>query len=213
MHRSLNVSAGRSLCHSSLVNHDGLRFFNPYADIRETKNCLPHWQQESAVYFVTFRLGDAVPRNLCDEWQNDREAWLLGHPKPWDASTEREYHERFSGAIERWLDRGYGSCVLRQRDCAEIVAGTLRHFDGERLVLLSSIVMPNHVHALFVQHAAWPWRSCCTAGRPSRRVRSTRCSDDRAASGSEITSIDWCGMKNTSGIAFVIFGAIQSKQD
>src|SRR5207244_227864 len=35
-----------------------LRFFNPYAAIRLTENRLPHWQQEGAVYFVTFRLGD-----------------------------------------------------------------------------------------------------------------------------------------------------------
>ena len=36
------------------------------------------------------------------------------------------------------------------------MAETLRHFDGERLVLISSIVMPNHVHALFVQNAEHP---------------------------------------------------------
>jgi hypothetical protein len=33
-----------------------LRFFNPYVDIRFTANRLPHWQQEGAVYFITFRL-------------------------------------------------------------------------------------------------------------------------------------------------------------
>jgi putative transposase len=32
----------------------------------------------------------------------------------------------------------------------------LRYFDGARLALISSIVMPNHVHALFVQNADWP---------------------------------------------------------
>ena len=33
---------------------DALRFFNPYAEIRHTENRLPHWQQENAVYFITF---------------------------------------------------------------------------------------------------------------------------------------------------------------
>jgi putative transposase len=133
-----------------------LRFFNPYADIRFTANRLPHWQQEGAVYFVTFRLADAVPHRLRAEWESEREAWLCVHPEPWSAKTEREYHVRFSGAIERWLDAGHGSCVLRRRDCAAFVAEALRHFDGERVTQLAWVVMPNHVHAVFVQNAAWP---------------------------------------------------------
>jgi hypothetical protein len=43
---------------------DTLRFFDPYTDIRFTANRLPHWQQKGAVYFVTFRLADAVPHHL-----------------------------------------------------------------------------------------------------------------------------------------------------
>jgi putative transposase len=69
---------------------------------------------------------------------------------------ELEYHRRFSGALEQWLDQGHGSCLLRRRDCAEIVAETLRHFEGERVVMISFAVMPNHVHALFVQNSEWP---------------------------------------------------------
>jgi putative transposase len=41
-------------------------------------------------------------------------------------------------------------------ECARIVDGTLRHFDGDRLALISSVVMPNHVHALFVQNPTHP---------------------------------------------------------
>jgi REP-associated tyrosine transposase len=48
-----------------------LRFFNPYADIRQTANRLPHWQQHSAVYFVTFRLADAVPLRLLNQWEGE----------------------------------------------------------------------------------------------------------------------------------------------
>jgi REP-associated tyrosine transposase len=110
-----------------------LCFFNPYADIRLTANRLPHWQQEGAVYFVTFRLADAVPHRLRTQWESEREAWLRVYPQPWSVDVEREYHERFSGAIERWLDAGNGSCVLRREDCARIVAEALRYFDGERL--------------------------------------------------------------------------------
>jgi REP element-mobilizing transposase RayT len=135
---------------------DELRFFNPYADIRFTANRLPHWQQEGAVYFVTFRLADAIPHRLRTKWESEREAWLRVHPQPWSAEVEREYHERFSGAMERWLDAGYGSCVLRRSDCAAVVAEALCHFEGQRIVQIAWVVMPNHVHTLFVQNAAWP---------------------------------------------------------
>jgi hypothetical protein len=70
--------------------------------------------------------------------------------------VQREYHNRFSGAIERWLDAGHGSCVLRRHDCAEVVANALRHFDGERIAQIARVVMPNHVHAVFVLNPAWP---------------------------------------------------------
>jgi REP element-mobilizing transposase RayT len=133
-----------------------LRFFNPYADIRHTGNRLPHWQQEGAVYFITFRLADSVPTRLRSQWEGERATWLRVHPEPWSVETDREYHKRFSGAIERWLDAGHGTCLLRRRECAEIVEETLRHFEGERVVMISSVVMPNHVHALFVQNPEWP---------------------------------------------------------
>jgi len=134
---------------------DHLQFFNPYDDIRFTANRLPHWQQKGAAYFVTFRLADAVPRNLRTRWESEREAWLRIHPQPWSAEVEREYHERFSGAIERWLDAGHGSCILRRQDCAAVVAEALRHFDGARIAQIAWLVMPNHVHAAFVLNSAW----------------------------------------------------------
>ena len=133
-----------------------LSFFNPYAVIRFTANRLPHWQQKGAFYFVTFRLADAVPDHLRTQWDSERAAWLRIHPQPWSADVERECYERFSGAIERWLDAGHGSCILRRHDCAEIVAIALRYFDGKRAAIISSIVMPNHVHALSVQNDDWP---------------------------------------------------------
>ena len=132
------------------------RFLNPYEEIRFTENLLPHWQQNGATYFVTFRLADSVPTHLRTQWEEERATWLRFHPEPLDVGTELEYHKRFTGAIEHWLDAGYGSCVLQQVDCARIVDNALRHFDRQRLALISSVVMPNHVHALLIQNADHP---------------------------------------------------------
>ena len=60
-----------------------------------------------------------------------------------------------SGAIERWLDAGHGSCVLRRPHCAAVVAEVLRHFDGDRVSQIAWVVMPNHVHAVFVLNPVW----------------------------------------------------------
>ena len=90
--------------------------------------------------FISSRSGlaDAVPSHLRTQWESEREAWLKVHPEPWSKEIEREYHQRFSGAIERWLDAGHGACLLRRRECAEVVAETLRHFEGERVVMISA---------------------------------------------------------------------------
>jgi REP-associated tyrosine transposase len=98
-------------------------------------------------------LADSIPSHLRTQWQEEREIWLRLHPEPWDAETELEYHKRFTSAVERWLDAGYGSCILRRAKCAGIVDNALRHFDGLRVGLISSVIMPNHVHALLVQNS------------------------------------------------------------
>lgn len=132
-----------------------LKFFNLYADIGRTENRLPHWQQEGAVYFVSFRLADAVPKHLIEDWSRDRDRWRRLHPPPLTPESEREYHKRFTGVIERWLDAGHGSCVLRAPENAKIVGEALQHFAGDRSHQIAWVVMPNHVHALFIPRPPW----------------------------------------------------------
>jgi carbamoylphosphate synthase large subunit/REP element-mobilizing transposase RayT len=123
--------------------------FDEQTKIEQTKRHLPHWEQPEATYFVTFRLIDSVPQDVLRQWQEEREHWLKAHPQPWDWRTAREYMRLCEESREEWLDRGHGSCLLRQPAVADIVASTLKHFDRERYVLDAFVVMPNHIHALF----------------------------------------------------------------
>jgi hypothetical protein len=82
-------------------------------------------------------LYDSLPSHLLAQWECDRKIWLRIHPQPWTKQIEREYHERFSQAIEEWLDAGHGACLLRRRDCAEIVAKTLHYFEDVRVTMIS----------------------------------------------------------------------------
>lgn len=125
-------------------------FYDPDAISRISKNRIPHWLQPGATYFVTFRLVDSVPHDAMVAYRRQKQAWLDSHSKPpWPPEIEKLYHQRFTGRFERWLDRGYGCCLLTEPENALIVAGTLQHFEGERSHLHAWVIMPNHVHVLY----------------------------------------------------------------
>jgi predicted solute-binding protein/REP element-mobilizing transposase RayT len=124
------------------------RALDKHSDIQQTRRNLPHWEQEGATYFVTFRLADAVPAQLAKQWREELETWRRFHPEPWDEAAVAEYRKRFLQPREDWLDQGHGSCLLRDSRAAEIVGKALRFFDGQRYHLDAFVVMPNHVHVL-----------------------------------------------------------------
>ncbi|WP_411825256.1 transposase [Luteolibacter sp. AS25] len=126
-----------------------MRFFNDLAQTDATKNRLPHWQQEGATYFVTWRLKDSIPRKLLDEWKIEREEWRARNPQPWSIETETEFHKRFSTRIDTVMDKGHGECVLRKKKCREVLSHCFDQFAEERFLMHSWVAMPNHVHALF----------------------------------------------------------------
>jgi carbamoylphosphate synthase large subunit/REP element-mobilizing transposase RayT len=132
------------------VESNRFRGLDRHGEIKITSRNLPHWRQTGAAYFVTFRLADAVPATLLREWKEELKTWLKFHPKPWDAPIKHEYQRRFQESREEWLDRGHGSCLLREEFAAEIVSSALKHFQGTRYLLDAFVVMPNHVHALLL---------------------------------------------------------------
>ena len=125
------------------------QFLDPFSPVEQHEHRLPHWQQGSVYYFVTWRLADSLPRDKLDRWNEERSAWISLHPRPWTPKVEAEYHAKFAETIDHWLDAGEGSCVLRDPMVAGVVADALRYFDGKRYFLDAFVVMPNHVHILF----------------------------------------------------------------
>ncbi|MGH7972342.1 MAG: REP-associated tyrosine transposase, partial [Limisphaerales bacterium] len=57
----------------------------------------------------------------------------------------------YASRVDKYLDEGHGRCYLRQKDCADLVAGALLYFDRQRYELRAWVIMPNHVHAV-----VWP---------------------------------------------------------
>lgn len=99
-----------------------------------------------------FRLADSLPKELILELHQQRRtietASLAGTARPGDLSRLRELRALLK-KVERCLDRGLGSCHLRDSRVASTVAEALRHFHGQRYRLFAWCVMPNHVHVLF----------------------------------------------------------------
>ena len=125
--------------------------FLPFAESLPTEKTfrhLPHWQQDGCSYFITFRLADALPANMLQNWQKELELFHENHPQPWDFQTQRQFVLRFRETLEAWLDAGHGSCLMRDAELRAIVENALLHFDRERYVLDSFVIMPNHVHAI-----------------------------------------------------------------
>jgi len=98
-----------------------------------SRGYLPHFDMPGLVQFINYRLDDAMPSNLRHEWV---------------ALLEIDDELKRQTRIEEYLDRGCGSCLLRDQRAAVVVEENWLHFDGQHYRLLAWVVMPNHVHVL-----------------------------------------------------------------
>ena len=125
-------------------------FYSFRGELTATRANLPHWNRKNTACFVTFRLFDSLPAEKLQQLEDSRQSWIAAHPQPWESTVAREYFELFNGNIQKWLDNGHGSCLLRDSACRTAVEDALWHFAGERYALYAYVVMPNHVHVLFM---------------------------------------------------------------
>ena len=132
-----------------------MKFFNPCAEIHKTRNHLLQWEQPGVPCFVAFRMADFNPQELLRELDKERRQWTARHPPPLSAEDEAEYQGVFSTRIDQWMDEGHGSCVLRDPMLRQSIASSFHFGQGERYDLLAWVIMPNHVHVLFMLHLAW----------------------------------------------------------
>jgi putative transposase len=140
-------------------------FLNPDAQIE--KKCdgdLPHWSQGEVMQFVTFRLGDALPKEKVIHWRIQSEAFRMTWPPPWTPEVEAEYHRQFTMKLERWLDQGSGACWFRDSSNRKVLQEIIMHFQGDRVEHHAWVIMPNHVHLLFkpvapIEKLVQAWKS------------------------------------------------------
>lgn len=118
-----------------------------------TRN-LPHWNQPHGLYFVTFRLADSIPKGSVAKLAREREGFERKYrgvdPTQLESAERRTLLKMSHKKLSRWLDQGHGSCALRIRSVARIVANAITYFNGERYVLGRWVVASNHVHVLMI---------------------------------------------------------------
>jgi len=109
---------------------------------------MPHWRQQGATYFVTFRLADSLPKVKLDELVLLRREWESQNPPPWDREALEALARHQAERIEAWLDLGMGCCVLKEPTYSSLLRTSMHHFDGERYELDAFVILPNHAHAI-----------------------------------------------------------------
>lgn len=147
----------------------GFQALRPDLPLTQYTRHMPHWRQDGATYFVTFRLADSLPHAKLRELEMFKEQWkkqlestrrteqCSGSP---DLSqntrtehrsvlrSEETFARQVMLQVEKWLDQGIGACWLRHRPMRDIVSNALHHFDGSQYELGSYVIMPNHVHVI-----------------------------------------------------------------
>ena len=128
--------------------NSGAPYFDPELPTGFWRKNLPHLQQIGKIHMVNFRLGDSMPQSLVIQYKHLKENFIRTHPYPWDSATYNHYRSIVSAPMEKYIDSGYGSCVLRYSELRQYLIDSIDFYDMERYAMLAYVIMPNHVHML-----------------------------------------------------------------
>ncbi len=152
---------------------DDFRGLNEYEPIHVYTRNLPHWRQDGATYFVTFRQADSIPQGVWEEMADEAEYWQRcvetatrggTHDLPEKLKEKFEqFLKRYGNRLESELDACHGSCLLRKPELRKIVAESLPFFNGKRYDLYAAVVMPNHCHVAVRPYPGWALEDICQA--------------------------------------------------
>ena len=106
-----------------------------------SRGYLPHVDCGPTAQFVTFRLEDSLPSHVYAQWVSELA----------DLSDDRR-RIQLARRVDRFLDCGQGTCILRNPVAASIVQEALLFAHERSCQMHAWAVMPNHVHVAMTPH-------------------------------------------------------------
>ena len=97
---------------------------------------IPHFDGGQTPQFFTFRLFDSLPQSIVAKWRLET------------ANQGEHGKTLFRKRVENYLDKGHGSCFLRNPRVAELIENSLLFYHDKKYHLTAWVVMPNHIHFL-----------------------------------------------------------------
>ena len=156
------------------------RGLDPNLELRIYRRNLPHWRQDGGTYFVTFRLGDSLPQLVLRELEAEKRKFreMVERFNLQGAELRKaaeSFFKSYGRLLDRHLDAGTGSCVMREPAASRLMIDVLNHFQGKRYELYSSVVMPNHCHVLVRPFSPWPLKDVIKSwkGYSAREINRT----------------------------------------
>jgi putative transposase len=138
---------------------------------------LPHWEVESGRYFITVRLADSLPKSAVLQLQEIHASLQRIEPRSEQfVALQRQYFR----TMEKYLDAGVGSCLLREASNAKRVLTALQSLGEWDVEVPHYTIMPNHWHALVV-----PKDNTRALGEIMKRVKGRSASAIRCVAGGQ----------------------------
>ena len=97
---------------------------------------IPHFDGDGIPQFLTARLFDSLPQSVVEKWREET------------ANQGEEGKITFRKNVEKYLDKGFGSCFLRDERVAEMTESSLLFHHNKKYRLTAWVIMPNHIHFL-----------------------------------------------------------------
>ena len=139
----------------NLVSPPNFRGLDPGKPLSAYYRHMPHWRQDGATYFVTFRLVDSLPYEKTQQLKRLREEWERVSPSMRTKELEEQHARNVLHHVETSLDEGHGNCHFRDPRLASEMKKGLFHFHTERYFLSCFVVMPNHCHLVIRPFDGW----------------------------------------------------------
>jgi len=97
---------------------------------------IPHFDGGQISQFLTFRLFDSLPQSVIEEWREETS-------KPGE-----EGKTIFRKNVDKYLDKGSGSCSLKDERIAKLTEDSLLFHHTRKYDLIAWVIVPNHIHFL-----------------------------------------------------------------